>query len=377
MARSSFVKVVVSTIVFIQRPRPVYGNSWRDPNVFLQKHADLWDVIQVADAQHEEKLTMSLPLTLLMALHVFPDLQHKTESLTVHVVSMSPQLEGKSNWEIMWQARPPVLRRLSIDIINADVADTELNQACRPSTVAGLEIRCIKGWYPDVVQDFMLEFPDLVFISSPGIPRMEYHTWDPAIRWLLSRNVMTIFSHMYWVHQEVPMVSRVADLKVMPSSVLLQHGGSSYRGECEQFMFTTVTLRAYAASLGTTTQGWTIMQNPFAVEYRQGPDYDNAQICADSIALNRALLFVGNFGTIDSTDTHSNLRVEDMNASQTHVYDFAAWTIAAELLHHMDGKPAVRKLVRDVGGEGGGAPGWMQRFCAEADLNQILHRMLC
>lgn len=367
-------------------------SQWRDPDLFLNVQGDGRDSARTDATWDQTGPALSVPLTVLMAIHQFPHTQCSSNAFTVHIVGASKAFEGLSDWAVLWKARPSRLTKLTIDVIFAEVYRNEL-ASCKSLDIrdSGFVVRCLHGWYPEVILDKSLSVPDMVFISSPGLPRLDRRTWDPAVRWLLKHNIPTVWSHMYWEHREVPAVSTFK-----PSAELLQSLALpiDYGGECEEYAFTGSTLSTYISALGDFRPTWDVVGNPYAIKHTEffgcsRHTREEGEVCMGGILLNRALLLSGGvprdlsnaaIGT-RSRPAISSLALprfaDDRDRAVVPLpdYDAAAWVVAKLLIEQSKYPASVSSLAEIVGA---GVPGWLHRVCkVKPGFALLLNQVLC
>jgi len=167
-----------------------------------------------------------VPMALLYVLEKYPDVTRVTSDLRIHVIGAAFAFEGRSDWKmfrnLLRQARPEVKRlHVLMDLatpwladnsvaVKSKHADTDnpddkfnsMRQAqwhtrdvCFEDVEDGLFVHCVYGLYQDVVvATHKHEPPDLAFMSNPGLGQPQRRTFDPALRYLFSRNVTIVIS---------------------------------------------------------------------------------------------------------------------------------------------------------------------------------------
>jgi len=217
--------------------------AWKDARAHVEgNRTGLWYKPNACDI---DVLRSSGPLTVLFSIGSFwqeISARRKTvgstnKPLEVHVIGASYPFEGRADWSLLSQWRPPHVRGVRVVLIlgtplqsdnvpplgafnmlqqpNAGrwngvdqiVCDGEgaagirtLDQGLSKAELCrdhgnGLEVLCFEEYYSGAREK--LPRPDLAVMFSPGFPQLERRTWDAELRWMLQDAVPILVSDVH------------------------------------------------------------------------------------------------------------------------------------------------------------------------------------
>jgi len=196
--------------------------------LWLSLYEENQDVWRNVNYNNLYAMSSSVPLSLLYVLEKYAHVTVVKPDLRIHVIGAAYAFEGRSDWKMfrkMLRKAFPQVKRLHvlIDLATPWLADNSVavrspqadhdnpdmkfngmkesrwhkQNVCFKDIEDGVFVNCEYGFYQDaVLATHHHRAPDLVFMANPGLAQAQRRTFDPVLRYLLSRNITIVISTM-------------------------------------------------------------------------------------------------------------------------------------------------------------------------------------